>query len=245
MGNKLIIGLVFIMILITFVSANSISSLGTFKQGESIELKQTCADCSYINFTRVSYPNGTRALGNVQTTKEGSIFNYTFYNTTELGTYIVEGIGDVDGVDTVFAYNFEITPTGKGLSSAKATAYVIILIISILIFIGLLYFGIAIPSKNKRDEMTGYILAVNNLKYLKYVILGFSYLTLLWVSYFSWMITYAYLDFDFLTNIFRFMFTFLAILTLPLFILFVFLTITNGIRDSKLNDFLLRGLRTR
>ncbi len=130
MKNKLIIGMLLSIVMITLVSA-SMSSLGTFKQGQCIELKQTCASCSYVNFTRVSYPDSTRALTNVQADKEGSLFNLEFCNTGQLGRYIVEGIGDVDGTDTVFAYDFEITPTG---ALERSPAFVIILLSGILLF---------------------------------------------------------------------------------------------------------------
>jgi len=140
---------------------------------------------------------------------------------------------------------FEVTYLGETLDTAKSISYSVIMIISILIFIGLFWIGLALPSGNKTDEFTGYVIAVRNLKYLKYVLLGFSYITLLWISYFSWMITYTYLDFEFLTNIFRFMFTFLAILTLPLFILFVWITISNFVRDSQVRDALRRGLKVK
>lgn len=88
-------------------------TLGTFQQDECVDLIQTCADCSYVNFTSVKYPDSSLALGNVQATKQGTEYNYTFCNTDKLGTYIVNGVGDVGGTDTVFAYNFEITKSGN------------------------------------------------------------------------------------------------------------------------------------
>jgi hypothetical protein len=136
MKNKLIIGILLSIVMITIVSA-SMSSLGTFKQNDCVELKQTCASCSYVNFTRVSYPNSTRALDNVQATKDGSNFNYTFCSTSALGIYIVDGIGDVDGTDTVFAYDFEVTPTG--MKENTTLFIVMILFASVLLFISLLF----------------------------------------------------------------------------------------------------------
>jgi hypothetical protein len=126
MKNKLILTLIVSMFLISLISANQIASLGTFKQNECIDLKQSCADCSYINFTRVSYPDGTRAMNNTVATKDGSVFNLEFCNTDQLGTYIVEGIGDVEGTDTVFAYDFEVTTSGKSLSGLSVTANVLL-----------------------------------------------------------------------------------------------------------------------
>jgi RsiW-degrading membrane proteinase PrsW (M82 family) len=141
MKNKLILGLLLSIMLITIVSA-SIPTLGIFKQNSCIELKNTCASCSYINFTRVSYPNSTRALDNVQATKDGSNFNYTFCSTSALGTYIVDGIGDVDGTDTVFAYDFEVTPSGISLNESDSNLMLAILVVTMLLtffFAGLSY----------------------------------------------------------------------------------------------------------
>jgi hypothetical protein len=106
--KKTILILMIGMFLISLASAN-IATLGDFKQGECILLKQTCASCSYVNFTRVSYPDGTRAMNNTQSIKDGSVYELEFCNTDQLGRYIVEGIGDVDGIDTVFAYDFKVS----------------------------------------------------------------------------------------------------------------------------------------
>lgn len=117
---------------------SSIETLGTFKQGESISLKQSCASCSYVNFTRVSSPSGAVILKNVQADKDGSSFNYTINGSliSEIGTYIVEGRGDVDGTDMVFAYDFDV----KGGSE---TFFIILLIL----FFGLTFYGIAIKNE--------------------------------------------------------------------------------------------------
>ncbi len=165
-------------------------------------------------------------------------------NFSDLGTHSANFYCNLVG--TIFGGGFKeqftVNVLGEEFTTAKATSYSFTLIFSILIFIGLLILGLVLPSKNKSDEMTGYIIAIRNIKYLKYFLLGFAYVTLLWIMYFSWMITYTYLSFIFLSTIFRFMFTFLAVLTLPLFILFIYLTITNLIRDSKIKDALLRGI---
>lgn len=240
--KKLLLTLILGMFLISFASA--LETLGTFKQGEEIRISQVCSDATYINISSIAYPNSSVAISNIEMTSAGSgEFYYDFSLTETTGTYQVRGISD--GCEGTFATSFEITATGKSLTPEKATSYSIIFFISLLIFVGLLWVGIALPSNNKSDEFTGYILAVRNIKYVKYVLLGFSYITLVWISYFTWMMSYAYLDFEFLTTIFRFIFTFLAVATLPLFILFVYLTITNLIRDSQVADALMRGLRVK
>lgn len=132
--KKILLTLFVGIFLISLVS--SIETLGTFKQNECIQLRQTCASCSYVNFTKVSYPNSSIALSNVQADRDGTSFNYTFCDTKTLGTYIVEGVGDVDGIATVFAYDFEITPSGQ-----SGTENIVFFIVIILIVYGLTFFG--------------------------------------------------------------------------------------------------------
>jgi hypothetical protein len=109
---SLFIFLIVIMFMqLTFVSA--IETLGTFKQSDCVQLIQTCSNCSYNNISSVLYPNSTQALGQVAMVKTGTNFVYTFCNTSSLGSYIVNGFGDVEGTLTVWAYDFEITTTGN------------------------------------------------------------------------------------------------------------------------------------
>lgn len=240
MLNKKTLSLMFLLVLtmlIPLISAQE--NLGTFKQSETVQLVQTCSICDYVTLDSIKYPDGT--INNVEEnmTKIGSTFYYNFTQTSQLGEYIY----NTHYSNWTAPVSFEINPLGKELTSAKATSYTIILIFSILIFIGLLYFGLMMPSGNKKDDMTGYILAVSNLKYLKHLLLALSYVCLIWISYFSWMIVYSFLDFDFLSNIFRFIFFTSVILALPLFILYVYLSIVNIIKDNKIGDSLMRGLR--
>lgn len=105
--------ILFALMILPLVNAE-VQTLGTFKYGDCIILKQTCSNCTYNNITSILYPNSSLAVVNVAMTKSGTEYNYTFCNTTELGNYIVNGFGDLNGVVTVWAYDFNITTTGKG-----------------------------------------------------------------------------------------------------------------------------------
>jgi hypothetical protein len=59
------------------------------------------------------------------------------------------------------------------------------------------------------------------------------------------MICYAYLDMDFVTSIFRVLFTAQVVLVLPMFIVGTYFVIANAVRDNKIGDMLSRGLKTR
>jgi len=245
--TMLLTTLFMVIFLFTIMSVDAeINNFAPVKTNECVLIKQVCASCSYINLS-IAYPNSSLAVTNDEMNDEGGgTWTYEFCETLMNGRYDVTGSGDLGGTPTGFdVLYFEVSATGKDLTSAKAGTYIIIIAVSILILGGLLWFGFAIPAKNRTDEMTGYIISLNNLKYLKYVILGFAYLTLVWISYYAWMLVYAYLDFDFLTNLFRFIFIFLVVLIFPIFIIGIYIIIANMIRDSKVWDSLQRGLRVR
>ncbi len=230
-------------IFIIGLASAEINSFPPVKQGECVIVKQVCASCSYVN-TSISFPNSTLAVTNVGMSDEGGgTWTHEFCNTSEKGRYDVIGSGDLLGTDTGFdVLHFDVSATGTELTQAKAISYTVILIISILIFLGTLFVAIKLPSKNKSDELTGYIIAVSNLKYVKRTLFGLSYLTLVWISYFVWMITHAFLDFTFLSSLFKVIFYTLAISIFPLFVLYIYFIIANFIKDKEIADFLLRGL---
>jgi hypothetical protein len=112
---------------IFLISLASAESIGTWKQGDCVQLIQTCADCTYVKISSVINPDSTIALGLVDMQKDGTFYNYTFCNTANLGTYNVNGYGDEEGVDQTFAYTFEITPSGQG-GTENIIFYIIVLV---------------------------------------------------------------------------------------------------------------------
>lgn len=234
--------LIFTILFCFNVSAEQIT-LGIFKVEDCVKLIQNCGNCSFVNITSVLYPNSTSALSQVSLTKIGTIYNHTFCSTSALGTYIVNGFGDPDGFTTPFTYDFIINPLGKNLTNSQAILYFLIFTIALIFFVICISLGIYIPSGNKRDEMTGYVIAVENTKYVKVFLLCLSYITFTIMIYFAWIISYGYLDLDFLGRIFNFLFYGLIALILPLFIVGVFVIISNVVKDSKINYALTRGFK--
>lgn len=241
--KKLLIIFVLVFVFITIIDADS--SFGMVKQYHCINIEQSCANCTYLNITSILYPNSSVATSNAQMTLLGTKGTFTFCNTSIVGTYSINGNGNPDAITDIFQGTFEVTVTGQTLSMSKAITYILIFVVAVLVFVGLLILGIFLPVSNSRDEMTGYILAVNNLKYFKMVCLAFSYVIAIFISYFAWTMSYAYLDFDFVTSVFQFFFYALAVALLPLFILGCYFTISNWVRDQQIADYLSRGLRVR
>ena len=134
---KKIILTLFIGILISLTSA-AVSDLGTFKQGECINLPQTCPDCSYNNISRIIVsPGSIIVLSDVSMQKDDTFYNYTFCNTTLLGKYSIDGYGDLGGTKTTWNYFFLITPSGIIQNSILENPILIILFVLSLIFLGL------------------------------------------------------------------------------------------------------------
>lgn len=116
------------------LSSASIENLGTFKQGSSFDLLQTCEDCTQNNITRVLFPNGSVALNEVAMERDDTFYNLTFSNTLTLGIYQVNGFGDPAGVKTIFNYKFEITPTGDKDSLLGFFIVVYLILAGIVVF---------------------------------------------------------------------------------------------------------------
>lgn len=140
---KLFILMLFLItISLNFVSAET-QTLGTFKLNDCVELKQTCANCTYVNVSSVVYPNSTIALMDFALIKRSSTeFNETYCNTSVLGQYIVNGYADPDGVGTLFAYDFFITPTGEDTMGLVSLGFIIgAIVIAGLLFLASTFFA--------------------------------------------------------------------------------------------------------
>lgn len=190
-----------IVFLITFVIAEQ-SSLGVFKQYECISLIQICANCSYINITSVNYPNSSMAISNKAMTKSGTEFTYPFCNTSLLGQYIVNGVGDIDGLGTIFAYDFEITVNGKTATTGRALIDGALILVLVVFLICSLWIFLT------TDNLLG-----------KVGMVGFGYLLLIAISFISWnMASDFLLSAPFLASFFKILFIVLMVGLLPLII---------------------------
>lgn len=234
------------LFLLVNVSAQDVQTLGTFKTAECITLKQICANCTFVNLSISTPPNQTTIIVNQSMTRQTTnLWIYSFCNTTINGEYMYDTFGNLNGNLESSSVNFFVNPVGKMLTSAQATLYFMIFIVSFIMFLICFVFGVSAPGDNKKDEMTGYIIAVSNIKYLKVFLISCSYLLLLLMVYFGYLISYGYLDLDFLGSMFRFGYISMVVLILPLFIVGTYIVIANWVRDSKVSDMLSRGLRAR
>lgn len=146
--NLYVVGFaVLLLILVIVLFAYPVNAqegfLGTFEQGQCVNLIQTCSDCTFNNITSVMYPNSTQALGQVAMTKSNTNYNYTFCSTSVNGIYNVNGKGNANGELSIWVYDFEISPSGQSGSSNTSYFIFIIGLIYVIALFG--FFGKNIP----------------------------------------------------------------------------------------------------
>lgn len=147
MNKKLLLYFV-ITLFIIIPTLASTDFLGTFKTDESINLIQTCASCTYNNITSVTAPDSSLVVSDVAMTKDGLYYNYTLASQDLTGTYNVCGVGDLDGTDTVWCYNFDVTYTGKAYENN------LLVVVLVYLFLSALYYVLGIMNKRniKKDS---------------------------------------------------------------------------------------------
>lgn len=238
-----IVVVVFLLVLIPLVSAE-VQELGTFQSDTPVNLIQICSNCTFNNITSVILPNGSSVLNNVVMTQSGSIYNYTLSAafTTLTGQYIVNGLGDDNGINTIWSYTFKINGIGRDVSTPQGILYFLIFFIGFIIFLATLGLAVYLPFNNKRDQMTGYVIAVENLKYLKIFCFYIAALMLIVVIYFGLAIS-RYLDLGFLVTLLRLAFVLSLAIGVATFIVGTFVLFANLVRDSNIKELLERGLR--
>ena len=228
--------------LISLVSAQLIS-LGTFQQNTNITLIQICGTCTTNNISTVLYPNSTVAISNVEMTRDGSYYNFTLDSsfTQDLGTYIVNGVGDLGGTNTAWSYDFVITPTGRTLGTPDSILYIILTAASVFVFLLCLLGGLVLPFRNRRNDQ-GRIISVEKLKYFKVGLLFLSYV------FFVWMLNLLFAlsnNFSILTQHTGFFKIVFLVINSMSYVVFVFMLILMSIlawKDLALNKLLSRGI---
>lgn len=92
--KKILLTIILGIFLISCASAScpdGADCIGKIKLDNSIDIYQTCNNCTYCNFTQIKYPNKEVFLANIEATADdsGTYFSYEILggNNTELGEY--------------------------------------------------------------------------------------------------------------------------------------------------------------
>jgi len=124
------------LMLVPMVSAVNI---GTSKLGTYAEITNYCASntCTYANLSSVKYPiSGRMVYINEPMTKNGTNFNYTFNNITEIGDYTFVTCSNPDGVEWCESDTFTVSSTG---GAGSLTFIIIISALAFIFFIASLF----------------------------------------------------------------------------------------------------------
>ncbi len=139
--KKIFLLLIMSVFLVSLVSAEC-SLPNPVKQGETIELTQTCSNCTQVNLTKVIYPNQTFSLlGQFEMTKNGTNYNFSFSDTETIGIYFYTTSGDLNTIPTQQSCSFEVTPTGNKLDNPQSIIVIGLIFVLILLTSSFLYFG--------------------------------------------------------------------------------------------------------
>lgn len=143
---------------------------GTFEKGECVNIR-TILNVTEVNISSISFPDSKIIMLDKEMQKNGMTFNYSFCNTSELGTYVYDYYDDEGNV---YVNSFDVTLNGKPIPSS------FLIVIYTLVFIAVFYFGIIYFFK-ALEEFT---LLQMDLKDL--IILMTTYFSMWIFYYFSW-----------------------------------------------------------
>lgn len=224
-------------------------SLGTFKQGDVVQIFQTCnngtAPCDACNISYIQYPaSPTYAVENVPMTKSSTNFNYTLLGnyTQILGTYTASGLCSSAGEIANFNFNFLISKSGSNFSTSQALVYGIVFVVLLFMFIIFLYGSFHFKFKNKVAD-DGVIEWIDYKKYIKVFCMLGAYLVFTFLMGVSYGITNNFLELEIGSNFFFYLYGILLGFIFPLFFFGFFFLAYTYMTDEKLKKMIKRGLR--
>lgn len=240
MKIKIILLFILGMVLISMVHAE----VPIYQQNYNVTLTAVCENCTYVNLTKVENKNGIILLGQFPMTKNGTNYNYSLTNTSNLGLYNYITCGDLDGTLTcqdTQDRTFEITANGFNFSTAKSLIYITLLGILIFLFILNLIAIAKIPAGNPRAD-SGNILSISLVKYLKPTFIVTAWGLIISILFIASSIAGAYLSDQAFSKFLFGLFKLSTFFIYPLLIFWVIGIIINIVKDIKLNQLFGRGV---
>lgn len=205
----------------------------------------TTAICSIT----VSNPNLNIIIPfrNMTYNPNAQIYNYTVSasNTTLLGTYLydITCTNSTLGLNKTISDSFNITPNGQEYTISQSFTYFIILVILVVLFGLSLYASLVVPMKNER-KIDGEIMMINYRKYFKMFCMAMTYVFLVWIVYITSAISYGYLQLQGIGVFFRYIYTMLLAMMLPVMIMIVIIGLIYYINDKKIEKYIKMGVST-
>lgn len=245
-GNLLILIFVMTMFSSSVVSAEGCAPegfMGKALQGiDNMTISETCPTCDFINIS-IKAPNQTFIISNQPLTLSDEVFQFVLLPSQipELGTYNVEGFSNLD---FPLKACFVVTNIPVDVTEGESSIYLILALASFFMFILCLWGAIVVPFKNKRNEFAQ-IIKVERLKYFKIALVFLAYLFFTWFVNLMVSMSNNLVELTQWGGFFVMMFQFMIAMAWPMFVMmFIYMSIL-AIKDLKLNDLLMRGIKPR
>ncbi len=222
-----------------------------FQQGTTPDLTITCEDTNDFpcpsNFAcniTVGYPNNSLLISNQRTTYQGDHYNITLPTTDTLGIHTYAAFctnGTHGGIASELQYLVNLT--GEEFTLSKAIIYIFILILTVVLMLLSLFGAIKIPWKHKTDD-DGFIVGMNDLKYVKLILWFVTYMFFLFATWMTHTVA-RFLELGMAANFFNFIYLFLLVFVFPTFVVLFVKGFASFFNDRKLDAMFSRNLRVR
>lgn len=226
--NKRWIFIIFGLFLMVFLMGNVASKdLGTFPQNSCVQLTQSCANCTQGNVSSVTYPNGTFSLlGSYPMNLTAGVLNYSFCNTSAIGSYNYITSYDENGIIAIGEHLFSITPSGEDPTMATSIFYIGLIELLLVFFLAILIYGL------NTENVIGKTFSI-----------GFGYLVLMALFFVAWQmgVNFIYSS-PFLIEFLRIGFLVLVIGFFPLLIILFAYGSYMMLQIKEIQDMQKRGI---
>ena len=217
--------------------------IDTFEQNTTNTLWQTCNGCTSVNITSILYPDGTNNISVLEMTRTGTYYNYSFSDTSQLGRYFYNVVGDKNSDSNVETFCFGVTPNGEVFTQGKAISY-IGFIITLFVLFGLSLFGsLRIPWKHVRTE-EGYIVGVNEMRYVKLSLWALNYVLLMFLFGLSYKF-FREAGIEGFTQFFNWIYNIMLAFIYPTLIVTIIFMVMAFLASKRLRQQLERGIRVK
>ena len=214
------------------------SGLGTFKQGECVDIK-TILNTSSVTLSTLNYPNGSVIVSEQDMTNSvGKTFNYTYCSATTIGKYYYDYY-DADG--NVYVNDFDVTSTGENLTLEYGLIYFFALVFIVLVILGIFFIISLLPSQDTVDT-EGNIMQISWLKYLRPVLWIFIWALSLGLLFIISNITLAYIPNPMVGNFFFALYKiafWMTIVMLPIYSIYI---LVRAFQDKEMKRLIERGI---
>jgi len=230
-----------VLLVVLIIPLVMATTIGITKANDCINLPQVCENCTSNNISTILYPNKTIAKINISMSKDDTYYNYSFCNTSTLGEYIVNGVGDLDGVRTSWAYNFEVTGTGFEFNQSRSTFYIGSLAVLVFLFVITVIMIPKIPNGNDTDSF-GMVISINKLKYIRPVLYGIAYSLLLAITFLVSNVATAYMGSSLVADLFFVIYQLMYWMMIPMIFIWFAWFFVQLFRDREVKRLIERGL---